>query len=185
LQYVPFGRILSAVKPVIEYLPDDSIDDAMDLELRGLLSTCFKKPQDYVFKDRRYFRIPYPHRWVIRDENGQFVSHIGVHDMEALCDEGNFRFGGICEVCVHPDYRGRGHVRAMLKHIHAWLLEHGFAFSILFGHPGIYSSSGYIEAPNLLLQDEAGAWQPVKGMICELGDQHWPAGSVRLPGGKF
>ncbi len=28
---------------------------------------CFTKPQDVVFKDRRYFCEPYPHRWVVRD----------------------------------------------------------------------------------------------------------------------
>ena len=50
------------MKPEIEYLSDERVDDALDLEIRGLLTTCFTKPQDVVFKDRRYFREPYPHR---------------------------------------------------------------------------------------------------------------------------
>ena len=173
------------MKTAIEYISDESFDEAMDLELRGLLSTCFLKPQDYVFKERRYFRIPYPHRWVIRNGDEKFIAHIGVHEMEALCDEGDFPFAGICEVCVHPDYRGRGYVRAMLKEIHEWLVKEEYSFSILFGHPSIYATSGYVEVPNLFLKDEEGGWKHAKGMICELTGKKWPAKDVRLPGGKF
>ena len=54
------------MKPEIEYLSDNSVDDALDQKIRGLLTTCFTKPQDGVFKDLRYFQEPYPHRWVIR-----------------------------------------------------------------------------------------------------------------------
>jgi hypothetical protein len=70
------------MKPEIEYLSDNSVDDALDQEIRGLLTTCFTKPQDVVFKDRRYFREPYPHRWVIRNGQGVLVAHIGVHEKE-------------------------------------------------------------------------------------------------------
>ena len=68
------------MNPKIEYLPDDNVTDTLDHELRGLLTTCFTKPQDVVFRGRRYFREPYPHRGVIRDENYSIVAHIGIHE---------------------------------------------------------------------------------------------------------
>lgn len=50
----------------VDYLSDDNIDDASDRELRSLLSACFTKPGDAVFKTRRFWREPYKHRWTIR-----------------------------------------------------------------------------------------------------------------------
>ena len=43
---------------MVEYLPDSSVDDALDEEIRGLLTTCFTKPKDVVFKEQRYFFEP-------------------------------------------------------------------------------------------------------------------------------
>ena len=42
-----------AIEMNVEYLADSSIDDAGDREVRGLLSTCFTKPGDEVFRARR------------------------------------------------------------------------------------------------------------------------------------
>lgn len=112
------------MSPDIAYLPDDSIDDAGDQELRDLLTTCFTKPQDFVFKTRRYFQEPYKHRWTIRDEHGVLIAHVGVHEKTIEADGQSYRIGGICEVCVHPNYRGRGYVKAMLECVHDWLTEH-------------------------------------------------------------
>ncbi len=55
----------------INYLPDATVDDALNREIITLLTACFTKPQDTVFQTRRYFREPYPHRWIIRDERKQ------------------------------------------------------------------------------------------------------------------
>ena len=52
-------------------------------------------------KDRRYFREPYPHRWVIRNGQGVLVAHIGVHEKEVETEGTTFHIGGICEVaCI-------------------------------------------------------------------------------------
>ena len=36
-------------------IADDDVEAPLDLELRDLLSTCFKKPGDEIFRSRRYF----------------------------------------------------------------------------------------------------------------------------------
>jgi predicted acetyltransferase len=173
------------MKPEIEYLPDDSVDDAMDLEIRGLLTTCFTKPQDVVFQDRRYFREPYRHRWIIRDRNGILVAHAGVHEKQVQAEGEAFCVGGICEVCVHPDCRGRGYVRMMLKSIHEWLAQRGFTFAILFGNPLIYGSSGYVRVANLFNGGGDKGWKPAAGMVCELSGIPWPDDEVHMPGPGF
>ncbi len=173
------------MKPDIEYLPDDSVDDAVDLEIRSLLTRCFTRPQDVVFKKRRFFREPYPHRWVVRDQYGALAAHIGVHEKQIQADSAIFCVGGICEVCVHPDYRGKGYVRMMLQHIHGWLSERGFVFAILFGKPLIYGSSGYVQVTNLFNGSGDKGWAPVAGMVCELSETPWPREKSRLPGPKF
>ena len=169
----------------VTYLSDDSIDDAGDQELRDLLSTCFTKPQDVVFKDRRYFREPYKHRWVIRGESGDLVAHVGVHDKSIEADGKTFRIGGICEVCVHPDYRGRGYVKVMLACAHAWMSEHEVPFSVLFGAQRVYGSSGYCQVDNMLSNEAGKGWKPIKGMMKEILDLSWPIGEVHLIGLKF
>jgi predicted N-acetyltransferase YhbS len=174
------------VKPEIEYLPDDHVDEALDSELRNLLTTCFTKPQDVVFKERRYFREPYPHRWVIRNEHGAIVAHIGVHEKNVEAEGRSSRIGGMAEVCVHPDYRGRGYVRMMLVCIHDWLAKHGFEFAVLFGDPRVYGSSGYVQVKNLfngagLKRDR----KQVTAMIKELSGKPWPRTEVYLPGLTF
>ncbi|MFO7870261.1 MAG: GNAT family N-acetyltransferase [Kiritimatiellia bacterium] len=171
--------------PEVEYLSDSRVDDALDQNIRDLLTTCFTKPQDVVFKTQRYFREPYPHRWVIRNAQEALIAHVGVHEKQVAAEGKAFRIGGICEVCVHPDRRGRGYVKLMLEHAHAWLSEHGVAFAVLFGNPLVYGSCGYVQIDNLVHGAEQEGWKPVKAMVHEVSVTSWPGGEVRLPGPTF
>ncbi|MEJ2702715.1 MAG: GNAT family N-acetyltransferase [Sedimentisphaerales bacterium] len=173
----------------VEYLPDSSVDAALDAQIRRLLTTCFTKPEDVVFRDRRYFIEPYPHRWVIRNARGVIIAHVGVHEKTVEADGRTFRIGGVAEVCVHPDFRGRGFVKAMLACIHDWLIRHEFDFAVLFGGPAIYGSSGYVEVNNLVHDDLAAAGEKCTSqspaMVRRLSNPPWPDGQVYLPGPKF
>ena len=173
------------MEPSVMYLSDVAVDASMDQEIRDLLTTCFTKPQDVVFKTRRYFKEPYPHRWVIRNERGLLVAHVGLHEKMVEAGGRTFRIGGIAEVCVHPQARGKGYVRIMLREIDAWQARQGFAFSMLFGDPKVYGSSGYVEVGNLVYGGEDEGWTPVPGMIKSLAQTPWPTGQVRLYGLKF
>ena len=173
----------------VEYLADSSVGAALDAQIRGLLTTCFTKPEDVVFRDRRYFVEPYPNRWVIRDTRGVIIAHVGVHEKAVEADGRTFRIGGIAEVCVHPDFRGRGFVRAMLACVHDWLIRHEFDFAVLFGDPSIYSSSGYVQVNNLVHDDVTSTGEKCTSqspaMVRLLSDAPWPDGRVYLPGPKF
>ncbi|TVQ37128.1 MAG: hypothetical protein EA384_12755 [Spirochaetaceae bacterium] len=70
-----------ALQPLVEYLPDESVDPELDEELRNLLTTSYPEPDNAPFFGRRYFREPYRHRWVIRDSgrrDGQTTGRSGV-----------------------------------------------------------------------------------------------------------
>jgi len=173
------------MKPEIEYLADDTVDDALDQELRGLLASCFTKPQDVVFRDRRYFREPYPHRWVMRDKRGLIVSHVGVHEKQIESGGHTYRIGGIAEVCVHPAHRGNGYVRMMLKCIHEWLTGRGIVFAVLFGDARVYGSSGYVQVANLFRGGGDEGWTKTIAMIRELSGTSLPHEDMHLPGPEF
>ncbi|MDA1044879.1 MAG: GNAT family N-acetyltransferase [Verrucomicrobia bacterium] len=169
----------------VEYLPDDEVEAVLDAEIRGLLTTCFTKPQDVVFRDRRYFIEPYPHSWIIRDPKGIMVAHIGVHEKQLEAGGQAYAIGGIAEVCVHPACRGRGYVGLMLNCIHAKLLADGFVFAVLMGDPRVYGSSGYVSVENLKHGGDDVGWTPLKAMVRPLSQTPWPDGEVRLPGPEF
>lgn len=173
------------MKPEIEYLSDNSVTDREDSEIRGLLTTCFTKPQDVVFREQRFFREPYPNRWIIRNENCVLIAHIGVHEKQVAANDGTYRIGGIAEVCVHPDYRGRAYVKMMLRSVHAWLSDHGFTYALLFGSASVYASSGYKCIGNLVHGGEMEGWRTVGAMVKELAGKSWPEGTVKLPGPTF
>ncbi len=176
--------------PEIHYRADAAFTTEDDAQLRHLLTTCFTKPQDQIFQQQRYFREPYAHRWVIPGPPPTLWAHVGLHLKEVRTREQGFPIGGICEVCVHPEVRGRGYVREMLKVVHAWEAAAGLPFSLLFGEPSVYQSSGYREVRNLVYHPQGGAWTeeavvPLPVMVRTLGEQPWPEETVFLPGPKF
>ena len=173
----------------VEYLPDSSVDASLDAQIRELLTTCFTKPEDVVFKTQRYFREPYPHRWMIRDNQNTIIAHVGVHEKSVDAAGHTFRIGGIAEVCVHPEFRGRGFIKTMLACVHDWLIRHEFDFAVLFGDPHVYGSSGYVVVNNLIHDDVTATGESCTSqspaMVRQLSDTPWPAGQVYLPGPTF
>lgn len=174
------------MNPPVEYLPDECVDNAMDAAIRSLLTTCFTSPADAaIFQTRRYWIEPYRHRWIIRAGNGRLVAHAGLHERFIETDDARLPIGGVAEVCVLPEHRGRGYVKAMLAPIHAALRARQIPFALLFGDPGVYASSGYFPVTNLHLADNEGIWRQNAALANAMGDAPWPGGQVRLPGPKF
>jgi len=175
--------------PPVEYIPDETVNATDDRRLRRLLSPCFTKPEDYVFKEHRYFHESPAHRWVVRGPRRRIIANVVIHDKAVRVGRRRIRIGGVGDVCVHPDYRGRGYVRHMLAAVHAWLQAHDYPFAVLFGRPEVYRSSGYASVKNVYCAEpERGArpvWKQTPAMIIPLTDRPWPRGKVYLPGLKF
>lgn len=161
-----------------DYLRDAQVDDALDAELRTLLTRCF----DNSFETKRYaYEMP-PHRLLVRD-GGALVAHVAVHEKVLKSGGEALAFLGIAEVCVAPSHRGRGLVRAMMKASEAHFT--GFPFAVLLGDPGVYSSSGYRSVGNVTFPYE-GTGEPNRyAMVKVLGSRSWPVAGVTIEGPPF
>jgi len=179
-----------------EYLPDSAVNADDDQQIRDLLMKCFTIEDTALLQTQRWFYESPAHRWVIRDERGVIVAHMAAHAKRVVCEGASWPIGGIADVCVHPEHRGRGHVRAIAREIHEFLRTHGFVFSVLFGSPKVYGSSGYVSVKNIWMEEDLpkwlpclstkGKWKNVPGMVYELSDMRWfGAEMVELPGLAF
>ena len=174
----------------IVYRHDCQLTPAQDESLRALFRVCFQREAAYL-NHQRFFRELPSHRWMIFDDNQNIIAHIAVYDKILGTDNGLLPVVGIAEVCVAPDYRGRGFVRAMLNQIHNWADAQGFSHSLLFGSHGIYGSSGYekIDNPIRSLNYKTGAWETkplAYALVRPLNtDAIWPDGTIDLRGPHF
>ncbi len=173
--------------PTILYLPDVAVDADLDVELRTLLCACFTRPHHAVFREHRHFRHPPQHRWLMCDESGRLIAQVAVHERRVEAAERSWPAGGLAEVCVHPDVQRRGLMSRLLARVHQDLHERGVVYSVLFGDPAVYSSSGYYAPLNVSIGPDAeGRWEHVpRALVRVLGEQGWPTGDVRVPGPAF
>lgn len=174
----------------IVYRHDCQLTPAQDESLRALFRVCFRREAAYL-NHQRFFRELPPHRWLIFDDNQNIVAHIAAYDKVLGTDAGLLPVIGIAEVCVAPDYRGRGLVRAMLSQIHDWARQQGFGWSMLFGSHAIYGSSGYqpIDNPLRSLDYKTGEWETkpsASAQVCALDENAiWLDGTIDLRGPHF
>jgi GNAT superfamily N-acetyltransferase len=190
----------------VYYIADADVTAVLNTALISLLSTCFTKPEDRVFRTRRYFHEMPAHRFVVPgDTQRQSVSpaefsdlaaHLAVHDREITASGDRYRCGGIAEVAVAPGYRGRGLARRLLGSALEWMEERRFDFALLFGDPAVYKSSGFRAAPNSIRYRDYATGENRRGvfgrkagteafMYRPLLGQDWSEGVIDLQGYKF
>lgn len=173
----------------VEYIRDLDVDTELDGKLRDLLSTCFTKSGDEVFREHRYYKEHPSHRWFVPHKEGRLIAHVALHEKVVVSSNQDIRVGGIAEVCVHPEFRGQGLVRQLLSKAHAWLRLNGYCFSLLFGKPQVYASSGYESVTNLFLKSKSdngeNKWAVIKAMVSQLSETEWPVDNVYLQGQTF
>lgn len=172
---------------MITIVEEGSIDDALDVQIRALLVDSF--PRDPVFHERRWNHEVPAWRVCVFDQRG-IVGQIAIHEKSGLGPGGEFRFGGIAEVCVLERARRKGLVRRMLDVAHARLREEGVPFAILFGEKEVYGSSGYhpLGVPLRLRDVTTDRWTTAirpSAMYIELLDDPFPTGTIDLRGPDF
>jgi len=171
------------------YRQDGDLTLQEDIALRRLLRLSF--PFRLAFLRRRYRHgVPPEHRWLIHDATGTLIAHAAAYDRRIATETGSLlTIGGIAEVCVHPEARGRGFLKQLLAAIHAAYAERGIAFCMLFGAAKLYRSSGYMPISNrVLTRGFPLGFNPFHGtpMIRPLRlDAAWPSGTIDLCGPVF
>jgi GNAT superfamily N-acetyltransferase len=169
------------------YRPDAALSEDEDRRLRRLLVSCFA--YNPYFRFRRFHLERPGHHWLARSASGRFVAHAAVHEKVLGAECGEIQVGGVADVCVAADHRGLGILKAMLGTIHDWIAARQMPFSMLFGKPRVYASSGYSVIGNELHASNsiARSWMPMKGkpMVKSLANIPWPNCSIDLRGPTF
>ncbi|EDL55791.1 hypothetical protein VSAK1_17372 [Vibrio mediterranei AK1] len=181
-------KTLGSIVTDIKYILDDNVDDTINQQLIALLSRCFTKPSDERFKVQRYYNEMPQHRWYIKSPSEDaIIAHLAVHEKTVRIGSQQALIGGVAEVCVHPNYRGHGYVKLLLKQAHNWMAQQGYVYSVLFGRDEVYSSSGYERVTNLYLVGEEipPRATSVSAMVTPLTDKKWPHFKVELKGLAF
>jgi GNAT superfamily N-acetyltransferase len=169
------------------YRRDEAITDQEDHELRELFFSCFS--YNPIFLARRYFRTPPAHRWLIKNKAGEIIAHSALHERIIGTEHGDLLIGGVAEVCVAAPHRGLGLAKRLLQSMDEWPKARGMAFTLLFGDPKVYLSSGYVPIENELHTDDLLSyhWNPFGGtaMVKSHSPSPWPAGIIDLRGPTF
>ncbi|HTA88282.1 MAG TPA: GNAT family N-acetyltransferase [Polyangiaceae bacterium] len=174
----------------LEHVREPDVSTALDRELIELISGCFDQPHNAFFRERRYAQELPRHRYILRSVEGQLVAHLAVHEKVVGVGGADVAVGGMAEVCVRPEQRGRGHVHRLLEEAHHGLLERGVLFAVLFGDSKIYGSSGYRPISATIARLDP-ATQRVEvaphpsALVRALADRPWPDGPVDLRGPLF
>ncbi|MGF1727642.1 GNAT family N-acetyltransferase [Photobacterium nomapromontoriensis] len=168
-----------------QYIKDTDVSEALDRQIRRLLSTCFVKGDDAeIFSRQRYYNEMPQHRYMLW-ENNDLVAHIAVHDKQVFVNGSSQPICGIAEVCVHPEHRGKGAVKQLLGKIHHARIANGDAFSILFGDEEVYASSGYHCINNLKALNLSKEWLVTGHTMVHSLNKKWPDTEVKLVGVPF
>lgn len=172
---------------MIETSSECMVDRDLDAQLRNLLMLCF--PHEPLFRTRRFFRERPTQRWFIRNGEGM-AAHLCIHRKVIKCAAGSMLIGGVAEVCVHPEFRGRGLVREILNEAHGWMRGYQYEFGMLFGNTNVYASSGYMPILNSIRHYDMSeqCWKVETfehAMFRPLGQRKWPDGEIGLGGPTF
>jgi len=173
---------------VIQLVPDKNVSAALDRQIRKLLVVCF--PHESVFATQRFLYEKPKYRWCVFSNETQLVAHTALHIKKIKTKLGEYQIGGIAEVCVHPEFRRKGLVRAIMDKVDALLISEKIPFSMLFGEGKIYHSSGYFEVKNEIrrFDVETNEWITEVNKDAkykELSDLKWPEGLIDLQGPMF
>ncbi len=173
---------------MVQFIMDENITEVLDQQLRNLLTICF--PKEQIFARQRFLYEKAKYRWFAFNEQSQPVAHTALHIKMMKTQDGEYSFGGIAEVCVHPEYRRKGLVHALMDKVDEFLRNEKIPFALLFGEGKIYLSSGYEEMKN-----EIRYFDPKRekwiveinkdARFKELSDLKWPEGRIDLQGPMF
>ncbi len=175
------------MKNKIKFIFDKDVNEELNKKIIQILSVCF--PEQQIFTKQRYYKESPQYRWYIEDDS-MIAAHMAIHEKEITINSDNILIGGVAEVCVHPNYRGKGLAKELLKASEEFIIEKGFKFSVLFGDSKVYSSSGYKQINNKIkyIDHISGEWITEINkdiMIKNVSDIKWPDGLVNLNGPTF
>ncbi|MFA6929476.1 MAG: GNAT family N-acetyltransferase [Lentisphaeria bacterium] len=113
-------------------------------ELIPLLLRCFPDFWEPRLA-REQFSFPYDLKLFAGCLNGRPLACIGIHDYQIIMDGRVLPLGGLCDVCVDPDFRGLGFAYQLQDYVlHYCLAKTEYrAMPLYTDKPGVYRSRGW------------------------------------------
>lgn len=111
-----------------------------------LLTACFPDFWNPRLAEGKY-SFPYDLKLFAARLKGELMGCIGVHDHQYLLDNTVIPCGGVCDVAVAPEFRGRGYSVELQNFFMAYCREHYKAVSLMplyTGKPGVYAKQGWV-----------------------------------------
>lgn len=110
----------------------------------------------YGFKDPRWFENDTAFffgkrpgqlrtKWVLKS-GGRFATHVGVFPFTVFVGAKKLKVAGIGAVATHPDFRGQGLMKRLMKHVMREVSRGGYDLSVLWGEKALYEPHGYRRA---------------------------------------
>lgn len=170
---------------------DSGLDLRTDAAIRTAL--CISFPSDRAhFARTRAWHGSHPAWSVWIEDDGSVISHAGVVDRSVLIGETSVRVAGVQNVCVLPDYRGRGLCKRVMEAVMDEAARRGYEAGLLFGTPeigAVYERLGWRFVDRAVVRLDAGKELPLPGgnrpMFYPLTLTALPPGVVFLQGNDW
>jgi GNAT superfamily N-acetyltransferase len=168
----------------INFIPQDKLTEVEKTEIRVLLALAFK---DDPVTDLEWAK---PHfNFIARRQGGTLVSYTGLVWRRILVGGQAVTVGGIGGVATHPDHRGQGYARQLLKTAADYMRQDGrYEFALLFCYDAkvsYYTGLGYElinNEPFYILSRGKRLKYTDNRLMMPLTHRAWPSGEVDLLG---
>ncbi len=93
--------------------------------------------------------------------DGEIVGNVNILSRRFRAGHGELRIGGIADVNMRPELRGRGYASAVLEDCIAYMTSEGYHVSLLFGNRvNFYTRAGWQQIPRRIFMLDAAAMPP-------------------------
>lgn len=172
----------------IQIIQETQISSSLDRDIKQTLCTCFPKNQA-IYSRTRAWHDNEPVWTIYIEQDGKVIAHLGFSDQNIQVENECFHVAGVQNVCVLPEYRGRGLSRQLSQAAMHKAQQLEYDFGMLFTREPLvkwYSSADWIflKERTVLHFDEQGQEVPIpddqRPMYHTLLHKNFPAGIIRL-----
>lgn len=170
---------------------ESALDSRTDAAIRTALCVGFPADRE-VFARTRAWHGSSPAWSVWLEDDGTVIAHAGVVDRTVLAGEAAVRVAGVQNLCVVPDYRGRGFCKRVMEAAMDEAARRGHQCGLLFCTAAlgtIYERLGWRFLDRAVTRIDSGRPLPLpegnRPMVYPLSLRAMPPGPIDLQGNDW
>ena len=177
----------------ITIIKEERISSVLDLKIKEGLRSCFPKSREFFSRSRAWHGAVSAFSVVV-EEHDAVVAHVGVVDRVIKAGDSHLRVGGVQNVFVLHDYRGKGISDKIMTVAMDEAGRLGFDAGLLFCLPAlakVYARCGWklLSEDTIIRVNEEGEEVVLPGeniaMFYPLKIEEFPAGTIHLQGNDW